>query len=424
MSTLYIRHYSRANLANAVSGSIPVCSFALASAAGAIEREGVAGLSQMAGMLEFAQRVVVILAASDVTLLQVKVPPLSAAKLKAAWPNLVEEQLIVDPAECVIAPIDRAAQVKKTGSGVRSVAVVQQSWLMSLVNQLREFGARNIAVLPAQLCLPYQAGCVSSVLVEQGMGIDLTLRWSDYEGMGIPILPEQGTDEQAQQIMQTLRTLMPARPMNLYVAQAQVLAYQKVADAQTTVATDNWSRWIAGAKAVLLHANLASEFNLSSRFERQRWRWPFILLTLLAIMNLAALHFDWWQMRREASSLRATMLQTFKASYPSEKVIIDPFAQMQQKILMTRQDAGQADANDFMMLVAHFGQAWRSVVQGRTESVGIAALEYRDGSLIVKLKNKNTLPGSTIAALKVALAEHKLSLSQLNSGDWQIRSGL
>ncbi len=424
MSTLYIRHYSRANLANAVPGSIPACSFALASSAGAIEREGVAGLSQMAGMLELVQRVVVILAASDVTLLQVKVPPLSAAKLKAAWPNLVEEQLIVDPAECVITPIDGAMQVKETGNELRSVAVVQQSWLMSLMNQLRELGAQNIVVLPAQLCLPYQAGCVSAVLVEQSKGIDLTVRWSDHEGMGVPILSEQETDDQAQQIMQTLRTLMPARPMNLYVAQAQVLAYQKVADAQMTVAPDSWSRWITGVRAVLPHANLVSSLNLSSRFERQRWRWPLILLILLAITNLAALHFDWWQMRREASSLRATMLQTFKVSYPSEKVIIDPFAQMQQKILMTRQDAGQADANDFMMLVAHFGQAWRSVMQSRTESVGIAALEYRDGSLIIKLKNKSTLSASTMTALKVALAEHKLSLSQLDSGDWQIRSGL
>lgn len=424
MSTLYIRHYSRANLANVLPGVTPVCSFALVSSAGAIEREGVAVLSQMAGMVRSAQRVVLLLAASDVTLLQVKVPPLSSAKLRAAWPNLVEEQLITDPAECVIVTVDSPAQVKEAANGLRSVAVVQQSWLMSLVNQLRELGARNIAVLPAQLCLPYQTGCVSAALVEQSSGVDLTLRWSEHEGMGIPILPELETDDQAQQLIQTLRTVMPAQPVYLYVAQAQVLAYQKAADVQITVAMDSWSRWIAGAKAVLPHANLLADLNLSSRFEAQRWRWPLALLTLLATVNLAALHSDWWQMRQEAAALRATMLQTFKSTYPKEKVIIDPFAQMQQKILTTRQDAGQADANDFMMLTARFGQAWRSAIQNRAESISIAALEYRDGGLIVKLKNKSALPMAAITAIKAALAEQKLSLSQLESGDWQIRSGL
>ena len=78
------------------------CHYAAASPGGAIEREGVAALSELAEQVKRAQRVVLLLAASDVTLLRIKMPPLSGAKLRAALPNLVEDRLMSDPEECVV----------------------------------------------------------------------------------------------------------------------------------------------------------------------------------------------------------------------------------------------------------------------------------------------------------------------------------
>ena len=98
MSILYIRHPPKAAF-DAAPVPLP-CRFALVSNHGAVEREGLSALPSLADTIRQAARVVLLLAASDVSLLRVKVPPLSNARLKVALPNLVEDQLMSDPAEC------------------------------------------------------------------------------------------------------------------------------------------------------------------------------------------------------------------------------------------------------------------------------------------------------------------------------------
>src|SRR5674476_1695699 len=106
-------------------------------------------LSELSDTVAKSQRVVLLLAASDVTLLRVKVPPLSSARLKATLPNLVEDQLIADPSDCVVV-------AGGLSDGLRTVAVVQRAWLDLLAKTLFAIGARALAALPAQLCLPCQ----------------------------------------------------------------------------------------------------------------------------------------------------------------------------------------------------------------------------------------------------------------------------
>lgn len=70
-----------------------------------------------------------------------QVPPLSDAKLKLALPNLVEEQLLADPSDCVIVA-GRAAD------NSRLIAVVQRDWLELLVKTLHVLGANQLQVRP------------------------------------------------------------------------------------------------------------------------------------------------------------------------------------------------------------------------------------------------------------------------------------
>ena len=62
------------------------------------------------------------------------------------------------------------------------------------------------------------------------------------------------------------------------------------------------------------------------------WRQPLALAAAVLAINVAALNIDWWRMKAEANSLRASMTQTYKSALPKETVIIDPVAQMWQKI--------------------------------------------------------------------------------------------
>ena len=72
--------------------------------------------------------------------MRVKAPPLSASKLKAALPALVEEQVLGDPADCVL------AATAEDSEGLRTVAVVQRAWLEVLVKALLAQGGAYAAL--------------------------------------------------------------------------------------------------------------------------------------------------------------------------------------------------------------------------------------------------------------------------------------
>jgi general secretion pathway protein L len=404
------------------------CPYALTSAGDAVEREGVAPLAELGTAISGAQRVVLIVAASDVTLLRVKTPPLSLPKLRLVLPNLVEDQLMSDPDECVVVPGAMADEL-------RTAAVMQRGWLEIQFKTVTGLGARSVHAVPAQLCLPHREGSASAAIGEQGGDIDITLRVSDQDGFGLSIMPEHTGDAVAD-VLSSLRAMVPALPITLYVPQARVISYQQAcgnnhgngefsaepsldADGKPTVSVfvDNWSHWIAGASksAVNLMTGLGSAGG--QQINWKQWRWPLVLAALLIIINSAALNFDWWRMKREATGLRATMLQTFKSAFPKETVILDPLAQMHRKIDAVQRNSGQAAPDDFSQLAGNLSE----VLQAEGASgAAFASLEYKDHSLLLHPKPDSKL---TLDKLQAALSARNLKISNPSNGVWQIRSG-
>lgn len=423
MSTLYIRLPARIAAGHAANHALQPaqlgCVFALASDAGNVEREGVAPLSELGALVAGAQRVLLILAATDVSLLRVAVPPLSPARLRVALPNLVEDQLLAEPAEVVVA-------AGRATDGLRTVAVVQRDWLELLVKIMLALGARKILALPAQLCLPYRADTVSAALcaIESGGERDLTLalRLAAEEGIGLPVLPQAGAAT-APSALQMLRLMVPEAAVTLYVPAAEVRAYQAALEAEgeqrITLQPDSWAHWIAGAQ----HAQPDLVAGLGGAtgpgIDWNRWRWPLALAGALLLVNVFALNLDWWRLKREADITRATLAQVFQQAYPKETVIIDPVLQMRQKIAAAKREAGQPAPDDFAPLAAGFAEAWSRAGSGGQSLPAIAALEYRERALLVRIKAPGEIP---VAQLQPALAAHNLGLTQQGADALQIRS--
>lgn len=439
MSTLYIRLPSRA-----VAGTVPhwpalSCPFALVSHGGAVEREGTTALADLADVVAKSQRVVLLLGASDVTLLRLQVPPLSAARLKAVLPNLVEERLLADTSECIMV----AGGVSE---GMRTIAVVQREWLDMLTNGLISLGARHLSAIPAQLCLPYpgeQPGSVTAAILDRNdtgknTVIDMALRLAEQEGIGLAIEPatnQGGEAEQnrsaVQEVIQTLCAVVPQAPVTLYVPQPWVRAYQEIVNESVELGTrisvlpDNWSRWIAGADAATLDLMQGLGRGISRSIDWQPWRWPLALAAAVLLVNAAALNISWWKMKSESRTLRAAMIQIYKSAYPKESVILDPIAQMQQKIAIAKHNSGQSAPDDFTAITAAFGQAWAAVAG---KSGAITTIEYHDRSLSVRLKAADNPP---MQQMREALAKRNLTLTlaapssaagQAGAVVWQIRS--
>ncbi|MEO6354565.1 MAG: type II secretion system protein GspL [Burkholderiaceae bacterium] len=422
MSILYIRHPPKA-VFDAALAPLP-CRFALVSNSGAVEREGQSSLTSLTDAIRQSAKVVLLLAASDVSLLRVKVPPLSGARLKAALPNLVEDQLMSDPAECAFA-------VGAPQDGMRTVAVVNRDWLEQLSATLTALGARHLAALPAQLCLPYRADTVAVAITEYGSDSDIALRWSEQDGVGFCVATTVTASAEivAREVIDAVRLMAPQAALDLQVASASVAAYQQAASAagdaqssqspQLQIAAEDWTLSTAAARGVTLDLMAGLGASAGPQVNWRPWRWPAALALLAVLINIVGLNVSWLQMQREADALHGSMTQTFRTAFPKESVIIDPVAQMRQKISSAKQGAGQSGPDDFLTLAGGFGSAWASLPQVDKAQTAIAALEYRERSLLVRLKPDGAVKADTIQPL---LAGHKLVLSEQGAGVWQIRS--
>ena len=423
--------------------------------------QGILPLSDLADEIAQAQRVVALVAASDVTLLSAKTPPLSPAKLKAALPHLVEDQLIGDPADCAVI-------AGSLVNGERTVAVMQRAWLTILAKTLSNFGARDLKIFPAQLCLPYEQDeqspgltptertvlqdrrrhsnlpGVIAAINEQADNVQLTLRLSEHHGIGLMIHSEMHPTGQngmaVQEVIQTLAALVPQAPAVLYVPEASVRTYQTaIAHADTlnkriSVLADNWSYWITGAEKATLNLMAGINGGTGSSVQWRPWRWPLLLATTIILINVIALNIDWWRSKREAQALRTSMIQIYKTAYPKESVIIDPLAQLRQKITAAKRTAGVAAPDDFTVLTAAFGEAWATVSKETGQApamnaLAISALEYHERTLLVRLKPSPTGARDSEALtqeIKAALTQRRMTLESTpgESGavTWKIRS--
>lgn len=369
-----------------------------------IDQHGEGPLRNLGDLVGTSRRIVLLLAAADVSLLSVQAPPLSGARLKAALPGLVEEHILGDPMDAVL------VAAPEQPDGTRPIAVVERDWLEALVRSLLVQGARAVTAVPAQLCLPLQPGSVAAAI----SGVELTLRQSLFQGFGLAL------DATPAVVLQTARTFSGDAPLVLYVPPAQLGEYQALAqDAGPgiTLEADDWAHWIAGSKTTAL--DLVSGLGAAGSPARdwRRWRWPIALAALVVAVNLIGLNVDWLRLRSEATTVRQSMTQTYRTVYPRETAILDPVLQMRQHIARARANTGEVAPDEFTYLASALGEATRAL--GRP--VGIASIEYRERALTVKVKPESVAPGLT-GQLRTALAARRLTLEETKPGNWVIRS--
>jgi len=397
LTTLYIRHPARAE------GEGALCRFALVEDGGAIAQQGEGLLRNLGDAVAASRRVVLLLAGADVTLLAVQAPPLTGARLRAALPALVEEHILGDPLDCVL--------VAGPGlpDGRRPVAVVQRAWLEPLVKALLGMGARAVAAMPSQLCLPLQPGSTSAAI---GAG-ELLLRQGQYEGLGLAL------DGNPQAALQTARALAGDAPLVLYVPHEQLGEYQALlAEAGPGMALegDAWAHWIAGSKSSTL--DLVPGLGTAGVAQRDwtRWRWPIRLAVAAIVVNIIGVNIEWLRLKREADSVRQEMNQTFRSAYPNHP-ISDPVAQMRQNIERAKLAGGQVAATEFGWMAGVLGEATRSLAR----PPGIASMEFSERTLKVRVKPETVDPAST-GQLRTALVARGLSLEETAPASWAIRS--
>lgn len=397
MSTLYIRLPARAD----IDGTL--AAYALVADSGAIASSGEGAFKSMGDAVAASSQVVLLLAAADVTLLNLKMPPLSGARLKAALPGLVEEHILGDPADCVL-----VAALSDGPDGARAVAVVQRAWLEELAKAMVAFGARRIAALPAQLCLPLQPGSAAAAI--DGAGI--TLRSGQWQGLGLALAGEPAG------ALQTVTALAGDVPLTLYVPAAHIGEYRALvseAGPAITLEEEHWSHWIAGSKTTSLDLVPGLGAIGTRARDWQRWRWPIRIGLAVVAVNLAGMNIEWMRMKREAEAIRQSMTATFRNAFPQTTVILDPAAQMRRKIADAKAAAGQLNPDEFTYLAGAFGEA----VRGSGRQPVLVSMAYGERALTVTLKPE-TVDATLVQQLQASLTARRINLQDAGGGVWKI----
>ena len=432
-SVLYLRLPARAEMReahDAAPTTLPL-PFAL-TVRGRVQRQGIAPLEALTQPIAQSQRVVLLFAASDVTVLRIAIPPLPASRLRAALPALLEDRIIGDAADCTMA-------AGPDEEGQRTVAIIDRQWLEAWTSLLRRLGARRLSALPLQLCLPLPAHRVAAALMIFPHPLqpsrELVLRLAPGEGAGLPLGDAHDAHAGAaatEEVLRTIAALAMEKPLQLSVPADDVALYRDAlavhahAFPDTELRAESWSDWVDGASQaeVDLMAGIATED--TSSIDWSRWRLPLTLTAAVLLFNVLALSGDWWFLHREGNRLQAEMLRTYRTTFPNDStsddaVLADPLGKMKQQRLALQRATGEPSSGDFLALSAAVGDAWPALQQSAgMEARALSGLDYRDGTLQLHIK-----PGQRVS-LEVArkvLAERHLELTAGGEANtWQVRS--
>lgn len=421
-----------------------------ASQAAEVLREGHAQIAA----LPAAERLVLILAASDVLLTTATVPPLPPARLKQALPNLVEDALATDAQPCHIGVgpvLDGDAARPARGPRRRLLMVADRAWLRAVLDAFAEHRHRRRHILPAQMCLPLAAvpeagdddsapaqpatlvveAAAASLAPAEGMveptlapatapgsgQWQLTVRTGLHEGYGLLL----GND--------ALAAWQALAPEGNWHGDASAVASAPVPALGQARAAD-WRLWIAGAQGCLQEPGLdLAQFEFAQgradRWNLLAWRLPLALAAGVVLVQLLGMNVHWLMLRHEQRRLEAAQLQTLHNAFPQIQTVLDAPLQMRRQVEQLRLASGRSTPDDFLPLADRFGQAARQLAPD-----ALQALEYRGRALVATLK-----PGTDTAALRGAARQAGLQMEEDQTAEaarpagpagsrWLIKPGL
>jgi general secretion pathway protein L len=330
-------------------------------------------------LLPKAHRVDLVFDCADVFSAEIDAPRISAPKLQQALPNLLEDRLLAEAADCHFALGTRSAD------GRLPVGVVHRALLTRALDVLAESGLRPRAAFSDLYTVPAPAKNSLAVRVDRGRGV---ARTGAHEGFAFDVgASAPGALALAIRQHGIKRVYAFGREAGKLVALSDGLGAPVEA-----VASDLGAG--TGRDAVnLLQGSFAVGGLLPGlpRISAQSLRAPAIWLGVAAAVWIIGMNAYWFKLERERKSIEQSMQTAFKSTFP--KLDPDPSLAVEQtrrELRTLRARSGLVSASDFSALNARTSQLLAPAPLGI-----VTGLEYRDGALRVKFK-----PGAADAAVQ------------------------
>ena len=331
-------------------------------------------LEDMSGI----KKINLVIDARDVLLLAAQVPPLSAQKLAQALPNIVEDRLLQDSSEVVI------AMGEKLADGQRQLAIADRAWLEQVKNAFDRRGIKVGSIWPAQLALPQRDGR----WIVAAVGNGLTLR-TNQSGIG------WAAGYSATDRVNALHGLFDAAKLGENISPDQLTVDAVIDDTAWSEPLAQFAEQrgirfevFALPRPVPCSADLSAAASgkigrlaTGRKFNWSTWRWPLWLAAACALVGVIGINTQWWLLAREKADLKLQAEQTFKAAFPSAGVVVDPPLQAQRLVASLRGQSGQMAPEDFTILITKFSDAIEAVAVD-----SLTSIDFKEGRLKVKFQ--------------------------------------
>jgi general secretion pathway protein L len=323
---------------------------------------------------------------TDVFVTAIEPPKLSEGKLRLALPNLLEERLLADPADCHF-----AFMVPRGGTGSTTiaalpkmpVAVIDRAVLTHALDACAEAGYRVRAAYSEIYTVPAPSAGVLSVRIDRGRGI---ARSATHDGFSFALSDAEVPPALALAVRQ-----LGVRRIQAYGREAASISPLAAAlNVQVDVAADAVDLGSTEGAVNLLQGSFAQGGMLSNlmplagkaaALRNASLRAPLIWTGIGIAVALAGMNAYWLKLESESRALKQQMENAFRANFPETTAIVDPVLQTKRQMNDLRGRAGLPSANDFSVLNARTALLLTAAPLG---SVG--AIEYRDAALKVKFK--------------------------------------
>jgi general secretion pathway protein L len=331
-------------------------------------------------LLPKASAVDLVFDTSDVFVAAVEAPRMPESKLRLALPNLLEERLLSDPADCHFAftPQTRSATTTIGAAPKLPVAVIDRGLLTSALDALSEAGYRPRAAYSEIYVVPAPAAGVLSVRLDRGRGIARSGKHDgfafEFDGATVPAPLLLAVRQ-----LGIKRVQVFGRDAGKLVQFAEALgvaidASQREID---IAATETAVNLLQGAFAP---GGLLGGLSLP-KFTAARLKAPLIWSGVAVATFVIGMNAYWLKLEAEAKAIRTQMETAFRSAFPEATAVVDPVLQTQRQLGALRARAGIPSADDFSVLNAQAAQLLSLAPIG-----SVAGIEYREGALRVKFK--------------------------------------
>lgn len=354
-------------------------------------RDGALGLAEIAADKD----IIVLVPAEDVLLISTTLPKMSRARLAAALPYALEEQLIAD-----VDTLHFASGASQP-NGNLPVAVVTHEKMQQWLSQLQAWNIVPDTLLPVSLALPFEENSWHIFINEMAI-----FRSGFFQGFACDI------NNFRESISLVLTSAAPL-PMQIYLNNYTQQALASTLDVPITVNEEMLKpeRMLADFAP---HAVKKPAINLlQSQYAKQKSKFPqlkkMLQITIyLAVAWVCLLFFyplvSYFIFKQRVSHIDDQIAVIYKNNFPQASSVIAPKLRMEEKLQKLNAQIGE---NRLLLLVGYVGKGMLE-----TSSIKLKRFEFQNNQLTLELTAGSS---EDFTAFTDFLTQQGLSVKQQNA---------